>query len=88
MILNPQITIAVAMLLDMITTIVGLLIGLVESNPMGVSLVFILNTIAIIFFYIKRRESIPKWGQIIIYMLALYRLIVVCWNVYLIIKVI
>lgn len=78
------IALMIVIILDMITTFVGINIGLSESNPLGVWIVLILNMIVVTFFWNKRNEKGTKLINKTAMIVAVYRGGVVLWNIFLI----
>jgi len=73
-----------AIVFDVITTMIGLNLGFSEGNPLGLSIVIILNTIFLYAMSYTVNLERDKIINIMMYIIAIYRFGVGCWNLFLI----
>jgi hypothetical protein len=77
---------AIGIIADMITTIVGVSKGLGEANIFGYETVLIMNFIILFFMMVLVSKPVTKYGNIVFYCLGGFRICVATYNLILIIK--
>ena len=85
--MNTKVFVIYCILFDMLTTVLGLSLGLTESNPLGFSFILFLNIIAMLFFYYMKNDKVNKYVNTALFILGSSRLLVGFWNLFNIIMV-